>query len=154
MTTIDFTAVTTNAEVKQRARELAVSRAYRVYPENIGGTSVADLKGIARGPPGGDSSVYVLLKSDGSRGRLGEGFLPQRLRDHYGAAISRLAPRAPIRWSIPQEFVDFIVSNDFYLPYVVLAEGLAKADAFAGQQRIFDHFGIGSRSFLINPWRR
>ena len=111
---------------------------------------------MARGssPAAGDKAIYIVLSLDHSKGRLGEGNPMQRMRDHLGAAISCLAPNAPIRWSTPSSFVDFIVANDFRMPYVVLADGISKADAFAGQQRMFDHFGLGQDSFLINPWRR
>ncbi|HEY1783311.1 MAG TPA: hypothetical protein VGG79_23310 [Roseiarcus sp.] len=150
---MDFSSISTNAAVKQRARELS-SCASRVYPESVGGTSIADLEWIAGGPKGGDRSVYIRLSQDGSKGRLGEGYLPDRFLGHCGAVISRLAPSEPICWSIPQSLIDFIGTNGFRLPYVVLAEGLAKADVFAGQQRTFNHFGIGQHSFLITPWRR
>lgn len=150
---MDFSTITTNRGVKESARTLA-QRAYRVRPESLGDTPIADLEQIARGPSMGDRSVYILLSLDGSRGRAGEGNVAQRLLDHYGAVISRLAPDAPIRWSVPQSLIDLLVGNDWRLPYVVLADSMSKANSVAGEQRIFDHFGIGPGSFLVNPWRR
>jgi hypothetical protein len=84
---------------------------------------------------------------------LGKATCPKGICDHYGAVISCLAPNAPFKWTIPKSFVDFIVANDFHMPYVVLADGLSKNDSRAGEQAIFDHFGIGPGSFLINPSR-
>jgi hypothetical protein len=150
----DLSAITTNRGVKELARTLA-QRAYRVRPESLGGTPIAYLEQIARSPASqGDRSVYILLSLDASKGRAGEGNVAQRLLDHYGAVISRLAPNAPIRWSVPQSLIDLLVGNDWRLPYVILAEGMSKANSVAGEQRIFDHFGIGPGSFLVNPWRR
>jgi hypothetical protein len=73
---------------------------------------------------------------------------------HYGFAISWHAPGAPFRWKGSPVVPDLLARNGYALPYVVLAEGLSKVDARIGQDRVFDYFGIGPESFLLNTSRR
>src|SRR5262249_45881975 len=106
-----FGWITSNDGVKRLAKTLAESGAVRVFPESIGGTRMAELQKLAAGSTPGDRCVYIVLSLDHTKGRLGQGQERQRMRDHLGAVISRLALDAPIKWSIPQSFIDLIVAN-------------------------------------------
>jgi hypothetical protein len=157
-----FIAVKTNREVKDHARRL-VQLAYRIKPPILGGTPLADLERIATGPSpaSGDRGVYLIMRRDLTRGRLGEGVIHQRIKDHIGFAIARSQPTPPVNdrggpvyWSGDLDFANEIIANDYALPYVVLADGISKGTAEDGQERVFDHFGIGADSFLMNKVRR
>jgi hypothetical protein len=151
----------TNREVKEHAGRLA-RLARRVKPDILGGTPLADLERIAAGPSParGDRGVYLIMTRS-QRGRLGEGAILQRLKDHLGFAIARTQPTPPVNdggkpvyWTGDIDFAREIVANDYLLTYDVLADGISKGTAEDGQDRIFDHFGLGPNSFLMNKVRR
>jgi hypothetical protein len=144
-------------EITRYVRDVIDTCAFRVYPDCLGGIPVTELTRLAAPDASpGDRCVYIVLSLDQTKGRLGEGVERERMKGHLGAAISRHSPAmhagppdGPTRmWSIPPELVDLIAGNGFRLPYVVVADGLSKADARAGEARLWDMPAL--RPFLIN----
>jgi hypothetical protein len=137
-----------------------------VSAEKVNGTPIAEWQRIARsGATGddarGDRGVYLIVNRGLSKARVGEGHIATRLRDHVRCFAFNENPtlRAiPPRWSHDPSLIDLIretTADENRLFYVVLADGLGKKAAKAGQDALFDTFGIRrDGGWLINSWRR
>ncbi len=145
----------TNPQITAHAKQAIDGLVERRQPASLHGVPFGELAATAsafpaRGFPR-DRCVYAILSADGSRGRVGQGVLRDRLLGHYGAVVSHLSPGIEKKWSIPQPFVDMIVANGLMLPYVVFADDLTVEQARVGEAALFARLGhVRAGGFFIN----
>jgi hypothetical protein len=145
-------------------------------PETLGGRKFSDLAALAcRGTTGekGKYSVYMIVTPDFSMGRLGEG-LPDRFWHHINAYFwhqadegwrqrqvetylsgrrdyLRLKNNTKSYQPMDPGLIGIIHRSGDHLYWVLLADGLTKAQSAAGEQAIFHALGIRCNGgWLVN----
>jgi hypothetical protein len=149
-------------EVKQVSHEVTREIVQQLHPATIAGKSIADWQRIARSMTADrsdhtDRGVYLIVNRDLTKARLGEGRILTRIRDHIRAFAINESPVLrvlPPRWPMGSPLIELIretIAEGNKIYYVVLAEGLTKPAALAGQTALFNAFGIrGNGGFFIN----
>ena len=149
---------------------LAKTRLTRIAPPTmLGGIKIEEvIAAAASGPDEGgvkNCMVYLLVNDDCSSCRLGEG-LPDRplmsmtayVINATSAGLAWAAPRRQRKrdfWLIRPVLSDMIDANGAGMSYVVLADGLSKKQAKAGQRAVFDLLRLRRHGgFLINESRQ
>jgi hypothetical protein len=139
----------TQREVKERSHAVVREIAVQLDLQTVEDHSISDLQRVARSGVhdnvGGDRGVYLIVDCDGSRPRLGKGHILTRIKDHIRAYAINVSRIDGPRWSMGRTLIELIrdtIAKANRVYYVVLADGLTKEQATAGEAALFAAFGL------------